>query len=269
MHNILLTGIPRSGLTVVSALLDTMANSVSLNEPNWQKRKSRDFAEPLPYCKWLVGDYVWHRQQLLTGKPVRDFRGQDGTPLTDGIKDPRITRNENGDVNDVFFTMPNLTPHFTLTMKQHAIYTALLPELVAFDFFKVVAVIRHPFDVIQSWRSLENHPLNEGKLTINPNWWPELQRVNALDVPPLARMVELYEAFCERYYQLREQITILKFEEVMENPALVSVLVGETAPSPGIRLLENRQRILVREETDEIKALFQKNGVFTRHFYEL
>lgn len=267
MLNVLLTGIPRSGLTVVCALLDTLPGCVSLNEPAWQKTKSSSITEPVPYCKWLAGDFLWQRQRLLAQDPVRDFRDKDGKPLLDSMFDPRRLQNETGEISNVFFTRPDLVPDFNLIIKQHALFTALLPQLVKFDMFKIIVVIRHPFDVIQSWQKLKNHPLSEGKLETPTNWWPEVEEISTMTLTKLERMTRLYDTFCKLYYELKDSITILKYEDVMKDPAHASRAIDIELTPPGITLLEERPRVLIKEQTDEIRSLLARNGLFTKHFY--
>ncbi len=269
MSNVILTGLPRSGLTVVSALIDTLPDCVCLNEPKWHKRKGQQIKKPLPLCKWLVGDFAWRRVQMLHEKPIKDWRADDGTPLLDAIKDPRTPKDDSGKPVLVSFQKPGLTKDFTLAMKHHALYTAVLPELVQFEHFRIIAVVRHPLDTIQSWRSLKNRAIAQGKLPQAAKFWNEAARISLLTGDPLDRMVQMYDAFCQRYWELRDKIEIIKFEDVVENPKLVSKLMGKKELSPMASLIEQRQRVLRRDEADILKEKFRKYGVFTKHFYSI
>lgn len=267
MTNLLLTGLPRGGLTVASALLDTLPDCVSLNEPAWQKTKTTELTQPLPYCKWLIGDHVWQRQRLLNEVPVKDFRAKDGKPLLDGMHDPRALRNDTGEIGNAPFTRPGLSPDFMLCIKQHALFTALLDRLVQFDFFKIIVIIRHPLDVIQSWQKQEHTTLADGKLDIPAGWWAEADRIHTLDAPPLERMVQLYEAFMERYHTHQDRITIIKYEDIINRPATISELAGHSDIAPAAGLMEQRPRVFMRGETDRIYELISKNSTITKIYY--
>ncbi|MGE0754960.1 MAG: sulfotransferase domain-containing protein [Alphaproteobacteria bacterium] len=270
MQNVLLTGIPRSGLTVVSALLDGLEGCVALNEPAWQHNKTLEIRQPLPYCKWLVGDFLWQRHRLLSQDPVRDFRGEDGKHLLDSKFDPNRIVNNMGAIGNTMFTQPGLQQDFTLIMKQHILYTALLPRLVHFNFFKIIVVIRHPFDVIQSWQKLQNDALSQGRILLNKKWWPEVDGISAQqNVAALERMVQLYEAFCQRYYELGDAITVIKYEDMTKDPTQVSRLIGHQKPSPAIARLELRPRMLMKEQAGSLQELFRKYSVFTQNYYGL
>ncbi len=270
MQNVILTGIPRAGLTVFGALIDCLPDIVCLNEPKWQQRKAQQMKKPMPLCKWLVGDYVWRRTQLLNEKPLRDLRAADGKPLLDSIKDSRIAKSPDSEDSTIAFVRHGLSKDFTLAMKHHALYTAILPQLVEFQHFRVIAVIRHPFDVIQSWRRLGKvRAIANGKLPQAAKYWNEIGRITIEEGDELDRMIQIYDAFCQRYFELRENIEIVKFEDLRENPMLASEMFGIKKLSPAAALIENRPRILLREDTNVLKQKFKRYGTHTKEFYDV
>ena len=264
MPDILLTGLPRSGATTVAALIDGLSNAVCLNAPRWQTRRHDT---SLSYSKWLIGDYRWQRLQLLRGEPLNDHRAIDGAPLLDGIKDPRQVKNASGNTGAIPFARAGLSGDFILGMKQHALYTALLPDIAAFGHFRIIAVIRHPLDVILSWKSLAGRPFAQGKLPpgIAP-LWPEAERIGESSGSALKRMVRLYDVFCQRYYELREHIEIVKYEDAIADPMIVSRMFGSDALSPAASFIERRARVRMRDEADEILEQLD-TSVFAKHFY--
>lgn len=261
MPDVILTGLPRSGLTVAGALIDTLPDSVCLNAPAWQTAQAKQM-EPLPFAKWLVGDFTWQRARLLRREPIRDMRADDGSPLLDGMNDARAPG------KPVLFTRPGLTENFILAMKHHALYTALLPQLAAFGHFTVIAVIRHPLDVIASWwRLAAGKAAAGGKLPASATrFWPEAERISHSDLPPIERMAQLYEAHLERYHELRDQIHIVKFEEMIDDPALIGRILGVKKIPAAARRIERRKRIRIAEETEDIRRLLRR-AVFTRQYY--
>jgi hypothetical protein len=79
--------------------------------------------------------------------------------------------------------------------------------------------------------------------------------------------VQLYDAHLERYHQLRDKIHLVKYEEVIENPAIVSQLVGSAAISAAVPMINPPPRIRVSSEAEELRALIKRYGVFTKHYY--
>src|SRR5262245_36279814 len=88
MPDVIVTGFPRSGATVMSALIDGLPNAICLNRPMNHQVQSETQRHILPFCKWVVGDFMFLRTRLLNGETVRDFRTNTG-PALDSVKDPR------------------------------------------------------------------------------------------------------------------------------------------------------------------------------------
>lgn len=268
MSDVIITGLPRSGLTVAAALADSLPNSVCLNAPPWHVLQARKTGNSLLLSKWIAGDFLWQRAQLQKQVPVRDFRAEDG-PLLDGLLDPRRITDKSGKEKPVLFARRGLRPGFTLGMKHHALYSALLPELIEFSHFTIIAVIRHPLDVITSWKQCAGMPYAQGKLPMAARFWPEIERIGNSKVPPLERMVQLYDAHIERYYRLRDRMTIVKFEDILENPMLLSTALGKKTLPAATRRIERKQRAFMADEAEELRDHLRKYSVFTKHFYAL
>jgi hypothetical protein len=265
--DVIITGLPRSGSTVVAALVDSLPDAVCLNMPAWHTAQARQIANPIPYAKWLAGDFLWTRQQLLQQVPIKDFRAADGSPLLDSIRDPRQPHLSSGKETSVPFTRPGLSKDFILGMKHHVLYSAVLPQLVKFDHFKIIAVIRHPLDVIASWQRLDGRAIFEGKMPAAARFWPEAARISASKGDPLERMIQLYDAHLERYHSLGDQIHILKYEDVVDDPLIVSTLLSRDTLPTAANLIEFRPRVRINSVADDLRARFEKSSVFTKYYY--
>lgn len=267
MSDIIVTGLPRSGSAVVSALLDTLPDSVCLNMPPWQNAYAKQPLDILPFCKWLVGDFVWARRRLLDGEAVSDLRGADGAPLLDGRNDPRQPRNAAGEPTEVQFLRPGLSEHFHLGMRQTIIFTSVLPRLVKFKHFKIIAVIRHPLDVLAAWQQLPQPLLAPGNPPGIARYWPEALGIINAEAPQADRFVQLYELFIRRYHELGDQIHILKYEDIIANPMLVSDLLGVKSLPAAAAMIEARPRLRDAETAALLRQGLRKFGVFTKLYY--
>ena len=178
MPDFLVTGLPRSGLTLVAALIDSLPNAFCLNEPSRHLDLARRMPTTAAFCKWLAGDFIWTRAQLLRGETVMDRRASDGSPLLDMLHDPRPPRNENGSVEPLPIRRPGLNGDFILAAKHHTVFTAMLPTLLKLDYFTVIAIIRHPLDVIASWQQLDRLPASRGNPAGIARLWPEAMAIN-------------------------------------------------------------------------------------------
>jgi len=276
MPDVIVTGLPRSGSAMVSALIDYLPNAVSFNEPAWQMALAQKQLDTLPYCKWLTGDFVWTRRTMLNLEPVSDYRTTDGRPLFDGLYDPRQKMKESSENQGpeavkepdvVFFTKPGLTDDFILAMRHHTLFTSLLPTLVKFKHFKIIAVIRHPLDVLDSWRRMKQPFIGRGNPHGIARFWPEALAIAESSAEEVDRFVQLYDAYIQRYHEVREHIHIIKYEDVANDPAMVGRLFGLDSPSAAAHLIEKNPRVMITAEAALLKERFHKYGVFTKLYY--
>jgi hypothetical protein len=268
MPDVLITGLPRSGLTLVSALIDSIPGAVSLNSPHVQFVQALKLRQTIPFCKWLAGDFIWARSRLATQDAVNDYRAPDGSHLLDNEKDPGITLDEKGERKLTSLIRPGLTGDFLLAMKHDALYTSVLPTLLEMDHFRVIAVIRNPYDVIRSWQSFNQNPLSEGKLPFARAYWPEAALIDPdkpIDV--LDRMIQIYEMFIQRYHENRSKVAILRYEDVIDNPAIVSNLFGIAEAPPAASRIVRLPSMRDQEFQQKLRDRFRKLGVYTRNYY--
>ncbi len=267
--DVIITGLPRSGLTVVSALADSLPNCVSINAPRSHLSQAGFYPSAQEYCKWLIGDFSWTRLQLLKQTRFADYRASDGHALLDNTHDPRQPK-ENGEPALVWFTREGLDAKLTLSIKHHAAYTAALPQLVASEHFRIIAVIRHPYDVIGSWLRQAGEHFTEGRIPKRvEQFWPEAAQIAANESDPIARMVQLYECYIKRYHELSEHIHIVKFEDVTADPMLVARWLFSDHTPAAAKLLRPSPRLIDRDMADTLRQHFRRHGVYTRQFYDL
>ena len=265
MPDVIVTGLPRSGLTVASALIDSLPNAVCLNEPPWQLVQARSMRNALPYCKWLVGDFAWQRLQLARQEPVRDFRAADGAPLLDGVRDARRLETREGKARSVQFLRTPLEGDFILGMKHHTLYTALLPELVKFDHFNIIAVIRNPLDVIASWQSLPEPVIAKGNPPGILRFWPETVEAANEGVD---RLAQLYELHLARYHALAEHIHIVKYEDMIDDPMIISKFFGVKKIPAIAKMIERKKPIRSASWADGVRKALRRYGVLTKVYYQ-
>src|SRR5690606_21718614 len=150
MRDVIVTGIPRSGTTLAASLIDSLPDTVCLNEPGWHHARSAP--TPEGFAQFIKKDFARLRRQLVEGEPVPDRRAGDGSATTN------YYRVEGGKMESSFevlpFTRPGLSAEFTLAIKHNGPYLAVLPQLIALKAFIFIAIVRHPVEVLHSWRSL-------------------------------------------------------------------------------------------------------------------
>ncbi|MDX1975003.1 MAG: sulfotransferase [Rickettsiales bacterium] len=263
MSNILVTGIPRSGTTLVSALIDGLPDAVCLNEPDWQAGNFTP--NPTNYAKWLVGDFVKVRRRLLLGESVPERRAADGSAVTNYYKLDPESNAVKTNYTTVRFTRPGLSENFSLAIKHNGPYMGALPAIAELAWFRIVAVVRNPIDVIHSWRSLDL-PISRGEMPNATAYWPALAELTARPMDLLERQVRIYDLICRRLVDLRPYIHLLTYEALRADPQALTQATA-IAGEPNRALIDKPSREVPVEERDKIHAALRYFGEYYRAFY--
>ncbi len=216
----LLTGLPRSGTTLLTALLDDPPRSVAIGEPRWQQEwRRRNAPDPEAFAVYLREDFARVRAVLLRGEAIEDRVAMDGLPLTNYVQDGARAfafreRREGG-----------LAPDFRLAMKWPALYTAVLPALVASGAFRIIAQLRDPLATLRSWNATD-FPIARGRLPAGEPYWPELAELCGSERPLAEKQARIWELFASRYLALGERITLLRYEDLVSDAAATARRLG-------------------------------------------
>jgi hypothetical protein len=211
MTNILLTGIGRSGTTLLCALLNELPNAVAL-------------AEPIP------PSILAHRDRAMAGIDRFIFETR-RRALEEGVVPSKSIE---GQLTDNFMQSPSvegglrasravtadlqinkkLTPDFTLYIKHPSSFTALAHDLSR--HYPLYALVRHPLAVLASWQTVDI-PVHRGRI-------PAAERLDAnlrarLDAIPdrIDRQIALLSWWFGIYGNMSED-RILRYEDLIADP---------------------------------------------------
>lgn len=260
MHNILITGIPRSGTTLTNALIDSLPDCVALNEPLWQAQQ--DFGgNPVKFANWLAEDFARIRGHLHKEHPVPDRRTPEGKAITNFFAGDKPAE----DHSMMMLIKAGLPEYFTLAMKHNALYMACLPEIAFHLELTIIALIRHPVHTIASWRRL-NLPISQGKLPHGATYWPELHAISESNDELLIKQVKIYDLMCERLHDMRGAVRVLPYETLIDTPELLCRAIGHDGPLDTSMIKQN-QTTIAKEEHNLIANAVLKHGKHWQHFY--
>ncbi len=216
-RNFVITGIPRSGTSYLTSLLDSQHNWLVINEPSeiFSQLQSRTDASGIALY------YAECRERILSGQPIAN-KVKDGKVIEDtAILDrqemyiPKIERCD-----------------FWLGSKNTLAYMASLENLVKLDW-PIIAMIRNPVDTLASWRNTFSH-LAEAKVSnfpvAHPNFiaWSTQQREALLEIdgqPEAAmRRVLLWRLLARTLLAQESKIHLWRYEDLINSP--VELLQG-------------------------------------------
>lgn len=210
-HDIILTGLPRSGTTLTCHLLNKLPDAVALHEPiRGVFRRLRDHDE----IRSEVERFFAATRESIVTRGVAASKQQDGqvpaNPVGErrseaGLRQRAVAKGE--------VTIDKaLGPSFLLAVKHPVAFTALLGTLVR--HFPCYAVIRNPLAVLASWNSVDM-PVQRGRAPIAEHLDPTLKRTLRGIDDRLDRQVALLGWFCERYATVLPAGAIVRYEDIV------------------------------------------------------
>ncbi|MBP6184538.1 MAG: hypothetical protein KA479_06315 [Saprospiraceae bacterium] len=243
-QNIILTGIPRSGTTLLCRLLSECNNVVALNEP-----LSADvFPDRRTALANIASSFTSFRSSLLH-YGTAPARVENGTITDNAYSEIKGLRTRVVDRMDIHFDKP-LSSEFQLALKHCAEFTLLLPELA--DQYQVFALVRNPLALLSSWATV-NVPVSRGKVAKSTRLLPAF--AEAIEAIPtlLEKQLFILDWYFKQYTTLPEQ-HVLRYEEVVSGNG--SILGQITDCEVPVWSLKDRNTSSLYE-TGRIKQLTQ------------
>ena len=224
----LITGIPRSGTSLVCRLLDGLPGHAVINEPAEifaaLERGPRPWGMPILHGDW--------RRRIKAGEPIANKvvagRVVDDTAVVDE-RVPHVTAVADED--------------FVLWTKNTLAYAARLSQLAdVMPEAAVVACVRHPFDAIASWletfphlrdADVDHFPLGGTADPLLPDpQRRDLAAISACSTPPLRRAL-LWRHLAGMLLARRRDLHIVRYEDLTADPrGQLARVLGPAFPPP-------------------------------------
>jgi hypothetical protein len=215
MRNVLITGTPRSGTTLLCSLLNKLPDTVALHEPMnvWEFPNCSDAAAIADVIERFCGDT---RKSLLeSGVAVSKHVGG---LIPDNVAADQVnrsgTRLRHTEHGPVRIEKP-LSEDDSLAIKHPVAFTALLDTLS--KRFECVAIVRNPLSMLASWNSLAWLNVKNGHAPIGEKLDAQLRQELAAEPDVFERQIHILEWFYKRFRKYLPDNAILKYEEVIES----------------------------------------------------
>lgn len=241
MVNAIITGLPRSGTTLLCHLLNKLPDTVALHEPlHTAGLKNSSTADIIDVIQRF---FLSQREQILsTGTAISKVMGSrvPSNPLSDELKDgSRIPL-----IDGRTMAVDNVRSEgFDLYIKHPAMFSAMLPELS--QHFQCFVGIRNPLAVLLSWATTEM-PVSRGRAPAAEMIDPSLaRRLDAID-DALDRQIVLMDFFFRRYSESRN-LTLIRYEDVIATSGRAISSINAKAESLNEILASRNQRAVSRD----------------------
>ena len=212
-RNVLITGTPRSGTTLLCALLNKLPDTVALHEPMnvWEFPGCRDAAAVADVIERFCDETrtSLHEKGFAMSKHV-------GGEIPDNVAANQVnrsgTRLRHTEHGPVFIDKP-LSENFTLAIKHPVAFSALLETLThRFDCF---AIIRNPLATLASWNSLAWLNVGKGHAPIGEKLDDEFRRALEAEPDKIERQLLILEWFYQRFRRFLPERALIKYEDLV------------------------------------------------------
>lgn len=211
--SILITGIPRSGTSLLTRLLSQQENTLCFSEPVWLREIRYENQSRQQFAESLFNKINDIRNEIKKGNPVE------------------ITVNKNtGKIPDNYFQRSNkkvinikqtkkihteYNKDLVLVVKSNTLFTTCLKDLVNTEAWNVFSLVRNPLFVLRSWRSLDI-PISKGLIKIGELYSKDLRKI-VREENLLVRQVKILNWFYKQY-GLYNNNNCIKYESVIDFP---------------------------------------------------
>ena len=213
MRNVLITGTPRSGTTLLCSLLNKLPDTVALHEPMnvWEFPNCPDAAAIADVIERFCSDT---RKSLLE-KGVAVSKHVGGL-IPDNVAADQVnrsgTRLRHTEHGPVRIDKP-LSEKFALAINHPVAFTALLGTLS--KRFECVAIVRNPLSMLASWNSLAWLNVRNGHAPIGEKLDPQLHQALAVEPDVFERQLHILEWFYKRFGEFLPDSAIVKYEDLI------------------------------------------------------
>ncbi len=263
-HNILLTGIPRSGTTLLCRLLTELPEVIALNEPLDHKF----FTDPI-HSEQSINQHfeIFRRDLFFHGRALA--RGKDGRMVDNAFAEEKVATRQRVITRQTILFTPPKSADFTLIMKHCAEFTLLLPQLRRSH--EIFAQVRNPLAVLASWHSV-NVAVSRGRVAksarLNPTFHGQL---NQLPDDLLTRQLFILSWYFEQFQEFNSE-RIIRYEELIANPDAVIKRVARGVPiatTENIKLENKNNNVLYQHSnlSAVVERLLASEGAYW-DFYE-
>lgn len=266
--NYLITGLPRSGTTLLTSLLSENMEAVTFSEPEWLKdvRKKSDNCQD--FAKEFVKQLSNLRIDIRSGKSINIKTSR----FNKGLPENYYHRNDKGelfvDKEETPVNFPKEYADKPFIIKANAQFTACLDKLLRIKNYKVVCIVRNPVSTIMSWRSL-NIPVSKGNMKIAEKYHSSFKfETNSDNL--LQKQILILDWFFKQYIEYQSEINLVKYESIIEQTvATISGILDKPINNITQLQSQNKNKFYNLKEELLIKEMLCSVGKYYKHFYTI
>lgn len=229
--DVLLTGIPRSGTTLVCSILGEQSNVAALHEPI-DPASFNGIREKQVAIDSVISSIVSCRNSIID-QGLAVSKQKDGQVPENSVEQAQgeMLRTEVTSLGTVR-VFAHDADNLTLVLKHNALFTSLLPDIA--ESLPVFAIVRNPLAILASWQTVD-FPVNRGRIPMGERFDPALGQKLDLLSGTLSRQLKVLDWFFARFRSYLERGRVITYEEVISTQGKVlSRIIGRAVESRSI-----------------------------------
>ena len=260
-NTVILTGVPRSGTSLLTKLTSQHPNTLCLSEPTWIKKIRFDGQSIKQFANALEEKISSIREEIKKGNPIEITVKKGTKKLPDNYY---LRKRENiSNLKDTISINVEHSEDLLIFVKANTIFTAALSEILKNDNWRVFGMIRNPLYVLMSWRSL-NIPVSQGKIKIGELYSNYLRQA-VLEKNLLIRQIKILDWFYKKYHE--QNVNIIRYEQLIEQPqASLSKIINNSHLQIKLQSSNTPQRYH-NSESDKIIKKLKLFSHYAKKFY--
>ena len=202
-RTMLLAGIPRSGTSLFTTIMNAFENCCVINESFY------DF-------NTLAGDLYDVRRAIWEGKPIPNKYNKKGKLVTDTYEVP------GGAISTSKIYDGQFDENILIGSKVNAPYIFML-NILLHAGFDIIAIVRDPRFVLGSWHLEKNKTLNAANIPDDPRYKDYAYKYKT----QIENQAEIWEYMAGIIWAMRDKLTIWRYEDLMLNPFGFCHFIGD------------------------------------------
>lgn len=261
---VLLTGLPRSGTTLVCNLLTSLQNVVALNEPMKVKELS-DMTTEQQFD--AIDQFVAENRYSLLNYGVTTSKHIEGRIPDNTFKNIvsdeglRVSIVEHGQIK----LDKVLTEDFVLAIKHNAAFAFLLNKLVL--KYNCYGIIRNPLAVLSSWQTV-NLNIHNGHIPVGEAFDADLREALNRMEDTFSRQLYILNWFFTKFDQNLPPERIIRYENVISsNGRCLEVITPEANSIQASLKSLNRNPVYKQDQFTKIAdRLLKSEGTYWKFY---
>ncbi|WP_395373951.1 sulfotransferase [Marinicella sp. W31] len=264
--NCLITGLPRGGTSLFISLLAEASGHVCLSEPLWLKEMRDQANNKAQFVTSLQQQFETIRHDIRTGQAIDVVvkKGTQALPDNYFKKTDSGIKRKSHRINEPVLFAPELADK-KIYVKANPVFAVCLEELIQFQAFDIMVVVRHPLAALMSWRTL-NIPSSRGRIRVLEKFSESLQHIGQ-HTDRLQRQVLLMDWYFQQYSQIPKN-NIVYYEDLVSDPVSTLGRFVQTKTWPSWQLeSQNANPAYQLSERQKIVQAIEKYGKYYQRFY--